>query len=118
MTPFNGPLFADILEQLCKLSNETFDPILKRKIYAFGPKSKTDVEVWNFMKEILDMIVNGSLSTSQVMTYLDVEPYYEPPVGDVYLQKNGSINKAPWRKRYTSEESVHELHARIAKVIK
>jgi len=98
--------FTKILTEVAQNppSDRMLDRKLLNKIVGFvGTRDvKTPVQVWNFMKEILDYCVRYSAAAPFFITLIDVEPYYEPPIPEegevVYLQADGSIRNAPWRK--------------------
>jgi hypothetical protein len=54
------------------------------------------VAVWNHYKKTLDFTVRYAWGSSFVVKLLDIEPYFDPPVGG-FAQRDHSIDSAPWR---------------------
>lgn len=65
--------------------------------YTTDESFTTDAGVWNACKHVVDEIVYVSGAASFYITALDVEWFYEAPVG-AFCQSDGSIANAPWRK--------------------
>lgn len=79
-------------------SDDMLDGTIVRRIQDFLASKPTDVVVvWNFYKEMLDLIVHGSLGSGFIVRIFDLEAFLKAPVG-AYAQADGSINQAPWRK--------------------
>lgn len=92
-----------ILPNLANMSDDAIDNHLRSEIVRFlkEPAAWTDVDVWNFLKEILDIGVHVGGLSGFVIAIIDVEPYYEAPSGPgAYKQEDGSIQNAPWRKEH------------------
>jgi hypothetical protein len=87
-----------ILEHLKNAPDSQLDISLSKQVKEFLlVEEHTDVEIWNFIKKILDLCVYGGASSSFVIKLLDLEPYFEAPKGGLKLEDN-SISTAEWRK--------------------
>lgn len=86
-----------MLAALAKAPDSQIATALSKQMGDFIKEEHTPVEVWNFYKEMLDMAVRYAGASTFVMWVINLEPFYNPPNGDAYLQSDGSINNAPWR---------------------
>lgn len=68
-----------------------------QNIHRFCEHPHTNVEVWNFFKEMLDNTVHYGGHPIMLKVF-DLEAYYVAPVGG-FNQADGSISTAPWRNR-------------------
>ncbi len=97
---FNHTGKLHVLERIrdSGLSDDVIDALLIKKIkeWLAANPDPAEASVWNFYKEILDDTVCGSLGNSFIMTLLDLERFYNAPVGG-YQHEDGSIRNAPWR---------------------
>lgn len=91
-------LLVKILEG--NLSDRSIDAFVLKRVKEFvALNDKSPVQVWNFYKEMLDMMVHFALASSFFVVLFDLEPYNIKPSGaGVYAQEDGSIENAPWRK--------------------
>ena len=102
MSKFNHLAFLELLKKLADAPSTQLDRKFAGEISTFL-KSKnesefTDVEVWNYYKYLLDMSVHCGAASGMIVAVLDLEPYYHAPK-DGYKQRDGSIERAPWRQR-------------------
>lgn len=83
-------------------SDRSIDAVLLKRMKDFvALNDKSPVKVWNFYKEMLDMMVHFALSSSFFLVLFDLEPFNAKPSGaGVYAQEDGSIDSAPWRKEF------------------
>ena len=96
---FDIEIASSVLVELSKGPDNMIATSLSDKIKEFSQSQHTPEEVWNFYKEILDLGVHTGGINGLVLSLLDLEPRYNPPEGDVFLQADGSINNAPWRNK-------------------
>lgn len=95
----------DILQQISEdpPSDAVLDQSLVVKIRAFlkANPGNDETVLWNFLKELLDLIVHGGLAAPFFIRLFDLEAtgMKAPPGG--YAQADGSINNAPWRQPKT-----------------
>lgn len=98
---FDTKLYLGLLNKMIDPlpSDDVMDNKLVKMIqYFLKSNDKTDIGVWNFYKQALDACVHSCLGSSFILTLLDLEPYYEAPIGS-YNYGDRSIEDAPWRKK-------------------
>lgn len=96
--------FAEIYHGLLKKIVESPPPpsvldssVTKRiQIYLDSFEIKNCVSVWNFYKNMLDLVVRYSLGNGFILNLLDLEKIYKAPNGS-FSEEAGNMNKAPWR---------------------
>lgn len=78
--PFpNVEFWLRILARLEELPADQLSTQAVEKIKQFRKTNPTEVDVWNFLKQLLEFVVQTDGGNTLVRTTLDVEPHYEPP---------------------------------------
>jgi hypothetical protein len=96
---FHVDTYAGLLGKIVEHppSDRQLDTSLVDMIRAFVAKGEKDpVAVWNFYKEVLDLIVHGGAGSSFFVNLFDLEQLYAGPPGS-FQHADGSIARAPWR---------------------
>ena len=96
LAEFRGSVWLSFLADLATAPPSQLDPSLAARMKTFSAETHSDVEIWNFYKEMLDLCVRCAAGAPFVMAALNLEPHYHPPVGALCIH-DGSIDKAPWR---------------------
>lgn len=104
--PFeNSRIYFDILHGIAKIppSDNVLDVSIVTMIREFTKTNKTDLETWNFYKEILDKSMVSGMACPTMKVMFDLERFYIAPQGG-YSEKLGEDNefyiaKAPWRQK-------------------
>lgn len=104
MKEFTQEIVDDfVIDKICKgyllkVSDRQFDDMGKSMVREFleNRERHNPLDCWNFIKELLDMCVCASWCSSFEIAMLDLESYYNAPIG-AYCQKDGTINNSPWR---------------------
>lgn len=91
-------IYLEVLEMIAseppsdKILN--FSIVEKIRAYLANAEPKNCLSVWNFYKQMLDLVIHESLGDSFMVRLLDLEAVYSAPTG-AYAQEAGNMNEAP-----------------------
>lgn len=99
MTEFPAQTYLDLLGKILESppSDRQLDTGVVNMIRRFmASEDHGPVAVWNFYKQVLDVLVHDSAGSGFFLKLFDLEASYKGPEGS-FRQMDHSIDRAPWR---------------------